>query len=449
MKLKVILMAFFSIISYECMSSTYDEYLDNRRIENNGPFYKLFKAKNFLLEGNLDKAYYFLMKIPDKNDRFTIIKNRYQAIIYFLKNEFKKSLDILEKPIFKKRSVFKEVCLLKIINLLALGKTENLTEEKRSCLTLTEGYTKNDHLWINIILSLKEDDNIRERLENLLNSKYMFSNLENIKIWLKKAIYLNRENKIVNQIKFLPNFALESKKIRELIGLIYYRVGKIEKSLNYLKDLNTTNALNIKGNIEVKKKNYPKAFEYFQKAHKRKEDSLNSILINIPLSYLTQNWQEGSHLLGSLPKDKSEEARKLALDTVFKLRMKDFSTAKKQLSILENYYQGEIPFNVVLMYSYVALLQNDKLPLTKYTHKACTKFDGLSCWLKMQLQTWSNFSSIILNQSISSTPIELDLEKLKSKQKVSGIEEFPVVDQKDIEEIDSMDVIKEAAKFSY
>ena len=67
----------------------------------------------------------------------------------------------------------------------------------------------------------------------------------------------------------------------------------------------------------------------------------------------------------------------------------------------------------------------------------------------MQLQTWSNFSSIILNQSISSTPIELDLEKLKSKQKVSGIEEFPVVDQKDIEEIDSMDVIKEAAKFSY
>lgn len=449
MKLHVILVVIFSMVSYNSIAGSYDEYRINKKLELNEPFFKLFKAKNYLLEGNIEKAHYFLLKIPNNDTQISAIKDRYQALIYFLKGEYESSLKILEKPVFSKRENFKEICLLKIINYLAIGKFDPITNQKTACLTLTEKYTKNEHLWINLILSLKEDKSIRDKINNLLETNYMFSNIENIKIWLKNAIYTNKEKDTVKKIDFLPNFALESKKVRELIGLIYYRTGQTDKAEKYIGDLKTTNSYNIKGNIEIHKKDYQKAFQYFQKAYKRKEDSLNSILISIPLSYLTQNWKQGSDLLGSLPKDKSEEARKLALDTIFKIRMKDYAKAEKQLRILEDYYQGEIPFNVIVMYSYVSLIQNNKLPLMKYTHNACKKYDGISCWLKMQLQTWEDFSTILLNKDIKATPFDIDIEKLKAKQEVVALEEFPVVDQKDIEEIDSMDVIKEAARFSY
>jgi len=352
MKLHVILVVIFSMVSYNSIAGSYDEYRINKKLELNEPFFKLFKAKNYLLEGNIEKAHYFLLKIPNNDTQISAIKDRYQALIYFLKGEYESSLKILEKPVFSKRENFKEICLLKIINYLAIGKFDPITNQKTACLTLTEKYTKNEHLWINLILSLKEDKSIRDKINNLLETNYMFSNIENIKIWLKNAIYTNKEKDIVKKIDFLPNFALESKKVRELIGLIYYRTGQTDKAEKYIGDLKTTNSYNIKGNIEIHKKDYQKAFQYFQKAYKRKEDSLNSILISIPLSYLTQNWKQGSDLLGSLPKDKSEEARKLALDTIFKIRMKDYAKAEKQLRILEDYYQGEIPFNVIVMYSH-------------------------------------------------------------------------------------------------
>ncbi len=430
-------------------SGIYKEYEEAKNKEKSDSFYKLLMAKNYIIEGNLERANYFLLKISDNDDRVIVLKDRYQSLIHFIEGKYEKSLALLEKPSLQERSNFKHVCLLKIMNKMALNKIDDLTDEKTKCLSLTGTYTKNEHLWINAILSLKEDPSIREKVENLLISDYMFTTKENIIIWLKHAIYTNTEKSILKQLEFLPNFAIESRKIRELIGLLYYRVGDIEKSLEYIKDLKTNNALNIKGNIELDKKDYQKAYEFFQSAYKRKEDSLNSILISIPLSYITQNWQKGSELLGSLPKEKPEVARKLALDTIFKIRMKDFDTAERQLRILEDYYQGDIPFNIVLMYSYVSLIKNDKLPLRKYTHKACTKFDGINCWLKLQIQSWEDFSAILKNKELQTISHDIDIEKLKSKQQVEGLLENPVVDQKDIQELDSLDVIKKAAQFSY
>lgn len=447
--IKRILVIFSLLLTFLGYCQDYSEYYKNKEKVENSAFYKLLMVKNYIIEGNLEKASYFLLKISDDDDKIKILKERYNALIMFLKDDFKGTLEILSRPIFKQRENFKKICILKVLSLLALNKKSELKSNQDQCTASTIEYSKNEHLWLTSTIPIKIGEDPLLRVERLLQTDFIFTNKEIIKIWLKRAIYNNKEKEILKRLGQIPSFALRSKKIRELIGLIYYRTGNSTEAMNYISDLKTTNAYNIKGIIELEKKNYDKAFDLFQKALSRKEDSLNALMISIPLSYITSNWEIGSKLLTQVLTKKNDEAKRLALDTVFNIRMNNYDLAMKKIKILENFYRGEIPFNIIIMASYSSLQTNDIKELKKFSYQACLKFDGINCWVYNQLLFWDDLPLAIKNKDLVTNVHKIDIEALKNPLPKDPLKENPIVDQKDIEELDSLDVIKNAAKLTY
>ena len=74
--------------------------------------------------------------------------------------------------------------------------------------------------------------------------------LENmLAIWMKLALYLGEENIVLDNIDRLPQEQYESSIIRELLALLYYRVGNDEMAGRFAESIESANGDNIKGRL--------------------------------------------------------------------------------------------------------------------------------------------------------------------------------------------------------
>ena len=412
-----------------------------KKEKNRKNAFLLKKAKFNILNGNLKAAEFYLKSItPNKNKTIFYPKKRLQSLIFFLKKDYSNSLKTIDDPEFSFFSFYKETCLIKVLNLMALSKTKRLTKEMELCQEASLKYAKKDHFWLKNSVKVKNGHPIRIGKESPLQLKKLFEDKEMTTLWLKLAIFLNKEDKIVSRLSSLPKKLYRSKKIRELISFIYYRLNQTELALDFIEDISTANSENIKGNFRLKNREFELAYGHFQLALKNKANSKNALERSLPLSWILRKWKQGQKNLNSLFNEDIDPRKKRSLETAFLIQMGLFKKAHQQLKRLNYDYTGFIPLEINLMNSYVSIVNDNQKDLDRFSHEACLKFDGLNCWIRSQLLTWEQFSKTLKRKDPVYNDDRLTLDSLVELSVLKPLKEELIVEQKDIEELDSAEV---------
>jgi hypothetical protein len=406
----------------------------NKRLKN---INQLFKAKQLIIAGDIDSAEYYLNTVTESNKAIDFIKRRYRSIIAFINEDYEKAKGYLDSNRFNENRFYEKICVLKIINEMTLDNKAQLYYDFDNCLKVTAKYSKNDHYWLNHFYDLKFNRKETFKGSSLTDSLYVLQSKEFTRIWLKTGIYLNKEHLLLNLIKSLPESYYRSKRIRELIGLLYFRVGDQKKAMSFIEDIESANSENMKGNYNLRLKKYELAFGHYQLALKKKNNSINALERSLPLVWLLSQWEEGHKLLDRLIKDNLPERKKLTLSTVFKLKQERYKEAQKQLDVLNILFKEVLPIELEQMMTYVGLRLHNPAKYTDYAAKTCRSMDGVGCWILMQSLTWENIGKTIERKEELHSSISESIEDLKRAKRVTPIQELPTIDQEDIEELDS------------
>ena len=405
--------------------------------------YNLQKAKFKLINGDMKMAEFYLNRINDKTSLLTTIKKKYMATVHFINGKFDKSIGELNHAVFSANTHYAENCLLRVINLMALNDMEGLNREGVSCKFYTSKFTKNDHFWLDTMIKLKQKDMVGVNKNLLVNTDDITNDEEMSKLWLKTGLYLNKEKSILDLIEILPETAYRSKRLREIIGLMYLRTGQPEKAKAFVEDISTANSENIKGNLNLQKQEYELALGQFKLALLRKQDSSNALERAIPLSWMLKQWSDGLMIMNNISNKSLDPRNAAALKIAFLIREKKFAEAQKELTLLKIAFKYAPPVEVNMMDAYVNLIMGreadhfDKRKLEESSEKSCKSFDGMSCWMALQHSQWENLGKTITRDEPTFSDKNLSIEMLKSKQPVEPLVEIKTIDQSDIEELDS------------
>lgn len=431
-----------------------DEFADSANIETeiqNETFTRgsdldnLLHAKFRIINGDLKMAKFYLNRIDDKTSRVFAIKKRYQATIAFIEGRFDESLEFLQDKKFSNNFLFPQVCLLKLINYMAINDTLSLRQNYESCMFYTGKASKNDQYWLDTMIKLKLRDTSGVRRNLVTDVDNTLSDDEMSKLWLKTGLFLNKEKDLLNILSILPESSYQSKRLREIVAFMYLRSGTPadkQKALAFVDDIDSANAENIKGNINLQNKEYELAFGHFRLALQKKQDSTNSLERAIPLAWILNQWKDGLSMLDSNTNKGLDPRNKRAIRVAFLIREKRFEEAEKELALLKIDFQQEPPFEVNIMDSYVSLVRGaedkkfDKRKVEESTEKACHSFDGISCWISLQFIQWENLGKTIKRDDAVFSDKEMTIDSLKEKKVVKPLKETNTVDQRDIEELD-------------
>jgi hypothetical protein len=397
-------------------------------------------AKGALINGQIDKAIIFLNRISDYDKQNYPIKKRYLSTIYFIKGQYQKSLNNIKHINYTSVSAYREICLLKLINYMALQKSSLYAREVTFCQLAIKDDSIRTSFWLKQFTLLSTNKN------KILNYNYLdtIRDLNNdpdyTTMWLKLALYLNKEKEITKIISRLPLEAYESQKNRELIAFAYYRTGNIKMAKEFISDIESPNADNIRGNISLNEGKPEIAFGHYQLALQKKDNSLNALKRSIPLAWQLGLWKEAQTLLDKIQEEDIDQRKKLALQAALTIRDLDLPKAKRNLRLLEYQYDNHGPIEVNLMNSYLGLLEQKPDVVKKYADKACKGFDGLNCYLQFKNLTIENIGKLITQKESPFSYTEFEVDKLKEVTKYSPLREAKYIDQKDIEELDSLDL---------
>lgn len=430
-------------------SASLEAELQNEAFERGSDLESLLRAKYRLINGDLKMTKFYLNRIDDKKGKLAPIKIRYLALISFIEGNFEQSLEYLKNNRLNDNFNYPKVCLLKLINFMAVNDIEAINREKHACKFYTAQNSKNDQYWLDTMIKLKLKDSYGVKKNLLTDVEHTISDDEMSKLWLKTGLYLNKEKNMLDLISILPESSYQSKRLREIIAFMYLRSGKsedLQKALAFVDDIDSANAENIKGNINLLNKEYELAFGHFRIALQKKQDSSNSLERAIPLAWILSQWGDGLSMLESTP-NKSLDPRNIrAIRIAFLIRDKQFETAQKELNLLKIDFQNEPPFEVNIMDSYVALMMGasdkkfDKRKVEETTEKACKDFDGISCWTSLQFIQWDNLGKSTKRNEEIITDKETTIESLKEKKAYTPLKETITVDQRDIEELDGENI---------
>ncbi len=399
--------------------------------------YNLQKAKFKMISGDLKLAKFFLERISDRESAIVAVKKRYLAMIYFIEGRFDKSIKELNDPKVNTNNYFVQNCLLRLINFMAVNDIPALEREKTSCQLNTMKFSKNDQFWLDSMLKLKTKNTIGLKNNMTTDVEYTLNDDEMSKLWLKTGLYLNKEKDLLNLISFLPESSYQSKKLREIIAFMYLRSGDSKKALAFVDDIDSANAENIKGNINLANKEYELAFGHFRLALQKKQDSQNSLERAIPLSWLLNQWSDGISMLNNVSNKSLDSRNSDAIKIAFLIREKKFAEAQRELTLLKIAFKNEPPFEVNIMDSYVNLITGaDKRKAEEAAEKSCKSFDGISCWISLQYIQWENLGKTIQRDEATYTDKTLSLDSLKEKKAIEPLVEAKSIDQSDIEELD-------------
>lgn len=403
----------------------------------------LKNAKITLINGNIKEAKFHLNRINEEKSFLGAIKKRYQAIIFFIENDYPNAYNSLKQMETFRGGDNSELCLLKIITLMALNKNDELKKEEARCLLAQENYSPNEMFWLNSMLNLYSKNTSAIDRELSYNSQKFLVDDEISKLWLKINLYLNREKEAIELFTSLPENAYSSYKVRELIAFLYMRMKNYERAMNFIEDVDSVNAENIKGNIRIIDKAYELAFGHFKLALKKKSDSINALEKGIPLSWILGQWGDGIEMLKNVSSSQiSDDRTKRALSAAFNIRLKNFKLAREELSYLRINFQNQPPSEILMMETYLALMEKNKKSIENSSEIACKSFDGMSCYISAQTISWNNLGLQIKEDSPIQNNQDFDIEKLKEDIPPQKIKEDIFVDQRDIEELDSVDAFK-------
>ena len=151
-------------------------------------------------------------------------------------------------------------------------------------------------------------------------------------------------------------------------------------------------------------------------------------------------WDEGLNMLGRIVDGNYDNRKKMALQTALHIRKEDNIDARRLINILEYDFKNKLPLEIILMDSYLSLKEADQSKLFTRSSEACSKRDGLNCWLLSQTLSWENLGKTFTREDKTLSKTNFDVEVLKYKTDIIPLEESVFIDQKDIQELDGNDL---------
>ncbi|MBI2520322.1 MAG: hypothetical protein HYV97_07885 [Bdellovibrio sp.] len=403
-------------------------------------FLNLLEAKNYLINGQVKRAQFFLEKWRPKGMGIQMVRNRYLALTYFIQDRFSDMNEILDNKFFSNVAYYPQICMLKFMGALVAKDQQKMKEEFFTCGPQTFRYSDTEHMWPSSLYKFASGDVFALRGRDLSNFARDLDDNNIIRIWLKLGLYTNRERYLEPYLQELPGEAFQSHKTRELIGLIYFRLSEDKKALEFVEDLSGPNAENIKGNIEMAKGHYELAFGHFKLALLKKENSKNAIERALPLAWILAQYKDGLSLLSRILDQETDIRKKVLLNTAFQVRLNNFQRSHQQMRSLKMLFQGELPKEASIMGSYIALMNEDIKLAYQNASNACRKNDGLNCWFLFQSIIWDDLSKTMKRDEQTFSDTEVTLALLKDKATEGPLQETLLIDQKDIEELDGIEV---------
>lgn len=413
------------------------EYIELANVRDRDATIRIIqKVKELLLSGELEKAKLLLFKIDKKESALKIVVERYESLIAFIEGDMNKVISILSAPIYFEERYFKEICIMKVTAMITKGPSKELLKNIERCELVTADYTKNDHFWLENVRNLFYEKTIASRGESLSDFQWIFADKEYLRIWLKSGLFINNEKKVEEFVDSIPAIYYNSSEIRELLALLYYRLGNVERAKAFVEDLKGPNAENLKGNINLAQKKYELAYGHFKLALGQKHDSRNALERATPIAWLLKLWDEGSDLLHNSNNPKLDERKKISLDTAFKLRANKTEAAYENAMILQELYGKKPPFEVELMIAHLAMQTNDYSQMVSSLDKTCKHHDGMNCYFELQTLIWSNIAKTSKREGPMHRDMESFLDDIKNPEIITPLQEQINIDQRDIEELD-------------
>ncbi|HAZ13346.1 MAG: hypothetical protein A2X86_15015 [Bdellovibrionales bacterium GWA2_49_15] len=403
-------------------------------------FLNLLEAKNYLINGQVKRAQFFLEKWRPKGQGIQMVRNRYLALIYFIQDRFADMNEILDNKFFSNVTYYPQVCMLKFMGAIVARDRKKMKEEFFTCGPHTFHFSDTEHMWPESLYKFASGDSDALRGKDLGHIARDLEDNNIIRIWLKLGLYTNRERFLEPYLQQIPGEAYQSHKTRELLGLIYYRLDDDKKALEFVEDLSGPNAENIKGNIEMTKGQYELAFGHFKLALLKKENSKNAIERALPLAWILGQYKDGLSLLSRILDQETDIRKKVLLNTAFQVRLGNFQRSHQQMRSLKMLFQGELPKEAAVMGSYIALMNEDIRLAYLNANNACRKNDGLNCWFLYQSIIWDDLSKTMKRDEQTYSDTEVTSNDLKQKTTGGPLKETLLIDQKDIEELDGIEV---------
>lgn len=395
----------------------------------------LKKVKYYLINGESRLANAYLSKLSFKQTELRPIIYRYMALLAFIEGKFGKSLEYLSKKELQPMEYYSKVCTLKVLNLVVLDQVNRIEDEWNRCqLQNFSKFNAGSFIWIQTLVRMKISE--RPDTAKIPFRGQLLASMDNeqLKIFLKLALYLGQEKLLEPQLNKLDINQVFDEEVRELMGHIYFRLGALAKSYRYIENLKSPNAENIKGNIYILRKKYELAYAQFKLALEQKQNSQNAMERLLSLAWLLGDWEEGAKVSERVIASPNTQINKLTLVAAFNTQKGDFEKARSVLESISSTSRMGSQLDVIQLQSFVGLMQNKVPEIKRLSAASCDQFDMVNCWLSLQMEQWDSFSLSIRRPD--PIPSKKDWERLSTSDINEPLQETVFVNQLDVEELD-------------
>lgn len=414
-----------------------EENLQTKSFEATKKIDLLEKIKYLIVRGNLDYAKVLLKEADISTDFTKATQLRYLAMIYFVEGNYKLALDTVSRQELKSFQAEPRVCFIRVLSLMITEKANQALNAWETCFDATVSYSPTNLLWMRILVDLKTTKN-----KNYVEDIFKEISVENLdknylRIYLKLALYLNKQDKVIPRFKFFSEEVLNDTSLRELIGFNYFRAGDVQMAYNTIESLNTANSETFKGNLYSFQGQYNQAYAQYKLALQLKNNSQNAIDRLIPLSWMLGQYKEGvSFLQKNLVSPDNLVQQKTLLAAFLTMNDKHQSSEKILDRIIEYTNRGEpLEVSQLMVYNAYNLGEQDKIEL--FSANSCEKYDGLNCWVKSLYYNWPNALDLSKKEEEIHPTKTFEQDKLVQLKFSTKIQEANPIDQKKIEELDN------------
>ena len=158
----------------------------------------LKKVKYYLVNGETRKARVYLNQLTYARTKLTPIAFRYLGVLTFIEGDFAQSYEWLSKPDIQTIPQYGRICMLKVLNEIVLSLTQNLERDWERCKQENPNNFKEDNLiWMETLVQLKLNPYRGVTKVPFKRFKIPAMNQEELKVFLKLALYLNQEQLII------------------------------------------------------------------------------------------------------------------------------------------------------------------------------------------------------------------------------------------------------------
>ncbi len=396
----------------------------------------LKEAKFLLLNGETELARSSIKKLMlrDQDDLLPTTL-RYLALADFQDGNWKAVLKTLSKPELAKFPHFAHICGMKTLVRIALEDVLTLEDEWARCKQENNKDLRGrDIEWMEILVVMAGRKN--PSLTKDLVKKRSIKNLplDELRSFLKLALFLNVESKLIDDLETLDYDAIEDEETRAVMAQVYFRQGRFSMAWKLMEDISNPNVENMKGNLWLLRGNQELAYAQFKLALKQKANSHNAVERALPLAWALEQWSDGLKFSERIYVYEKNRMQKLTTTAAFAMKLEKFDDALTNLEQVHREKGEDTALETIQLSTYVALRRNDQDRLSKHAARGCQAGDITNCWLTNALMIWNDFPTLIKREdnTIEGEP----LQKLLISQEVSSFKEPLFIDPRDIDEMD-------------